>query len=345
MFELAVILSCLAVNAILAGAETAFIAVSRPYLAHLARKNDDRAKQLLLLRENPERALSVIQIGITFVGALAAGFGGAGAEEALAPWIVSRFGINESMAEFLAILVIVIPLTFISVVAGELVPKTLVLKSPIYFAKIAAPWLHSFCRGLDPLVTLFEVMTKKMVSWFPEVHSNHEEILPGEARAEPDVLSPRRQYVINLMKIESTKVEAIIVPWSEVVFVEKQASLEQVEEIVVNSGHTRLPVVEGKEVIGIINTKEFLAFHKLGRKDWNVIIRSPLKIASTCLILTALQLMQENKAHMAIVYDEFVKQGIVTMESIFEEIIGDIYDEDDDGEIKKILQAIHFKKR
>jgi putative hemolysin len=345
MIELFVIVICLVLNAILAGSETAFIAVSRPSLKELAKKGDESAKLLLLLREKPERTLSVIQIGITFVGVLAAALGGAGAEEVITPWIASHFGIRESLAEMLSILLVVLPLTYASVVIGELVPKTFALKRPLFVASKAAPWLHLVNRIFDPIVTIFAWSTKRIVNLFPKEHSIQEETPKSEISAEIDILSPvNRQYVINILKIENTTVEEITVPWSEVIYIANNQSTEQVENLIISSGHTRLPVVKNEEVLGIINTKEFLAFQKSGQTEWISLLRPALKIADATFILSALQLMQEKRTHMAIVYKGSGKTGIVTMESIFEKIIGEIYDEDDDGTLKEMLNSLHFKK-
>lgn len=346
MFELIVILICLAFNALLSGAETAFIAISRPALRELTRQGNEKAKLLLFLRENPERTLSVVQVGITFVGALAAAIGGAGAEESITPLLIAHFDMPETLAEIVSMLIIVLPLTYVSVVFGELVPKTLALRRPLTLASKSAPWLHLTSRILDPLVTVFEWSTKKIVQLFPTKHTTHEELTHGESSIELDILSaPNRQYVLNMVKIEKTTVKDILVSWPEVVCVDDHHTLEQVESLIISSGHTRLPVMKNQEVVGIINAKEFLAFQKTGQNNWLSLMRPSLKIPELMPILSALQIMQQRRAHMAIVYRENTKVGIVTMEAIFEEMIGDIYDEDDDGTLTRILNSIHFKKR
>jgi putative hemolysin len=345
MLEFIIIILCLTINAFLACSETAFIAVSRSALRELVRQGNEKAKILSSLRENPERTLSVIQVGITFVGALAAAIGGAGAEETLTPWLVINFEINESFAEIVAMLAVVIPLTYISVVFGELVPKTFALRRPLFLAFKTGPWLHFISRFIDPVVTVLEWSTKKIVNLFPPEHMEHEELSQQESPIGLNVLSaPNRQYVLNIFKIEKTTVKEVLVGWSEVTYLEDSQTLQQVESIIISSAHTRLPVVKANEVIGIINAKEFLAFQKTGQTNWLSLIRPLVKIPINMPMLSALQVMQERRAHMAIVYAGNTKAGIVTMEAIFEEIIGDIYDEEDDGTLKRILNSIHFKK-
>lgn len=346
MIEIGVIIICLILNAVLAASETAFIAVSRPTVKEMVKQGNKEATLLLLLRENPERTLSVIQIGITFMGALAAAVGGASADEFVAPWMVSHFEISKVLAEILSILLVVIPLTYVTVVIGELVPKTFALRRPLFLASKAAPWLYLAGRILGPIATVFELSTKKIVNFFPKKHIVQEEMAPSEILLEKGILQPKnKQYVVNILKIETTIVEEIMVEWKEVISVESSQSIEQVESVIISSGHTRLPVVKDNDVIGIINAKEFLAFQKTGRKTWSSLLRPALKIADNSLIISALQLMQEKRTHMAIVYKGPAKTGIVTMESIFEEIIGDIYDEDDDVNLKGILDSINFKKK
>ncbi len=339
MFEISIIILCLLCNALLAASETAFIALNKPTLKELMKQGNERAKLLFALRENPERTLSVIQVGITFVGAFAAAIGGAGAEETITPWLRLSCNLGETSAEIISLLLVVLPLTYISVVIGELVPKSLALRRPLSVASRSAPALHKISIVINPVVTLFEWSTKKIVSWFPKKHIDHEETLNDESSLQLNRISlANRQYVFNIVKIEETTLHEISVVWSEVVFVTKDQSLEELEHTIITSGHTRLPVIEGKAVIGIINAKEFLAFQKTEKRDWISILRPCLHIPSKTPILSALRLMQEARAHMAVVIHESQLYGIVTMESIFEEIVGDIYDEDDDDAFKRLVR-------
>ena len=150
-------------------------------------------------------------------------------------------------------------------------------------------------------------------------------------------------YVFNILKIEKTIVKEILVNWSEVIYVEDHQTQEQIENAIISSAHTRLPVVRNNEVMGILNAKEFLAFQKTGQTNWQSLLRPAYNIDVNMTILSALRLMQEKRIHMAIVYNGKNKVGIVTMEAIFEEIVGDIYDEEDDGTLNRILNSTSFK--
>lgn len=344
MFEIFIILICLIINAFLASAETAFISVSKPTLRELVKQGDLRAKQILLLRENPERTLSIIQVGITFVGAFAAAIGGAGAEEIITPWIIANFQLNEFIAEIISLILVVVPLTYVSVVIGELVPKTLALRRPLFMASVSAPWLQKISVLISPVITLFEWSTKKILDSFPQKHVISEDHTQEGQSVELNILSaPNRQYVFNILKIEKTTVKEILVNWSEVIYLENHQSKEQVENTIILSAHTRLPVVKNNEVIGILNAKEFFAFQKTDQANWQPLLRPAFNIDINMPILSALRLMQEKRIHMVIVYDGKIKVGLVTMEAIFEEIVGDIYDEEDDGTLNKILNSVSFK--
>jgi putative hemolysin len=346
MIEIVIILICLVINALLAGSETAFIAISKPTLRERVKQGDAKAKLLLSLRENPERTLSTIQVGITFVGAFAAALGGVGAEEMISPWIAKTFQLNELLAEFLSLMIVVIPLTYISVVIGELVPKTLALRRPLFIAYLAAPWLQRSSSLISPVITLFEWSTKKILNSFPQQHVVFEEQVQEGTSVELNILSaPNRQYVFNILKIENTTVKEIMVNWSEVMYVEDHQTQDQIERTIIFSGHTRLPAMRNNEVIGILNAKEFLAFQKTGQTNWQSLLRPAYNIDANMPILSALRLMQEKRLHMAIVYDGNNKAGIVTMEAIFEEIVGDIYDEEDDGTLNRILNSVAFKAK
>src|SRR5215216_6513486 len=166
MIETGIIVVCLLINALLAGAEMAFVAVSKPGLRELVRQGHTKAELLLRLREQPGRTLSVIQIGITMVAALAGAVGGAGAEEVLSPSIETWLGVTENTADTIAIGIVVLPLTYLTVVVGELVPKTLALKHALRFALRIGPWLSLSDTVLGPLVTVLEWSTKQLLKVF-----------------------------------------------------------------------------------------------------------------------------------------------------------------------------------
>ncbi|TAJ76698.1 HlyC/CorC family transporter [bacterium] len=339
MFEIIVIAACLIFNAILSGTEMAFVTVPRPRLRELARGGHPAAQKILSLRDNPERTLSIIQVGITLVGALAAAVGGAGAEESIQPIFQERLGFSEPISEFLSILTVVAPITYLSVVVGELVPKALALRNPQTIVLRAARWLTKFDILLGPIVSALEWSTKKFLQTFFR-WAKHEPAPADASAVELDLLSQQtRQYVLNLVDIEKKRVKDVMLPWEQVVSVRVDQSLDEVENAVISSGQTRLPVLRDDTVIGIINTKEFMALRRSGRDDWQTIIRPVVQVQENDPILRALRQMQEKHSHLSIVFSQNRRVGIVTIEDILEEIIGDVFDEDDDGALRRILST------
>lgn len=342
MIEIAIVVLCLLANALIAGAEMAFVAVSRPAIRELVRQGHKKAEILLRLREHPERTLAVMQIGITLVAALAAAVGGAGAEEQLSP-LFEELGVSESTADTLAIGLVVIPLTYFTVVIGELIPKTLALRHSLAVGLSAAPWLSFFDCVLGPLVTVFEWSTKRFLALLRlttggQGGARGEETHP--AMVELGLLSSQhRQYVMNLVDLERKRVKDIFLPWQQVVKADVRLSAREVETILLSSGHTRLPVVDGETVVGILNAKEFLALRATGSEQWLPLVRPAVELPDHMPLLSGLKLLQDKRVHMGIVYSQQTRLGIVTLEDILEEIIGEIYDEDDDGALKAILTA------
>ncbi len=338
MIETFLIILCIMLNGLLSGAETSLIAINRYTLREMASSGREKVALLLRLRENPERTLSVTQIGITFISAFAAAIGGAGAEGQLAPWLEETLHISNTGAELISIITIVVIITYFSVVFGELVPKTLALKKPLSIGLMVAPWLYYIEKIIFPLVIIFEWSTRKVVESIPfstyeeKDDFNHQD--PLESISEEN-----RQYIINVVRLERTTVLNAYIPWEQVDYVQYDASFEDVEKIIISSGHTRLPVLHGEELKGILNTKQFFALREIGKREWKSLIKESSSLQEDMPILAALRLLQQSRSHMAAVYRGSERIGIITLEAILEEIVGDIYDENDDGIILKILNA------
>ncbi|HRK06551.1 MAG TPA: hemolysin family protein [Pseudobdellovibrionaceae bacterium] len=341
MIELIVVALCILLNAILAAVEMAFVTIGKPELRLRARKGDTRAEHLLKLRENPERALSVIQIGITFVGAVSAAVGGAGAQESLAPYFQSQWFLSEDLAEILAITLVVIPLTYASVVLGELVPKTIALRYPAKVLRIGTYILIIGARSLRPAVAVLEASTHFITSL---IFSKKDDAIAAESNSDVDLQSlssTHRQYVMNLVSLEGRRVRDVMLPWNEVDFCPWESTLENVLDQIINSGHTRLPVVSyddsNFDIKGVIHAKELMSFAAAGNQDWRSILRAALVSQPQDELLNTLRRMQEQRKHMSIVVQNAKPVGIVTLEDILEEVIGDVFDEDDDGLVDRIL--------
>lgn len=329
MFEIIVIGVCLLLNAVLSCLEMAFVTVSRPHLKKLAAKGQVAAQRVLTLKERPERVLSVLQIGITLVGAISAAVGGAGAEEVLSPIYEQRFGVMEETAETLAILTIVIPLTYLSVVVGELVPKTLALKYPLRFSLLGGMLLKNMDRVFSPFVFLLELSTRVILNPLTrgmksEFHHEGATTIDIEPLTET-----HQQYVMNLIEVDKRTAKDILVPWDSVTTINKDDHFTKVLETIRESRHTRMPVIENGKVIGVLHAKEFISENEISKVSWNALIRPPVSLESNVPILSALRFLQTSKSHLAIISRGPDVLGVITIEDIFEEVVGEMMDEDD----------------
>lgn len=340
MFELAIVFVCLLLNAILSASEIAFVSINKKVLRQLSKTFPGKTQRLLRLREQPERTLSVIQLGITLVGLVAGAVGGAGVEESLSPWLRERFGLGPATSELISITMLVLPLTALTVIFGELVPKALAMQRPFEIAAFASRGLALLDKVFHPVISFFEWATKSVVGALGILLGKHREAKtePAHAASEEQIARHHEQYILNLVNIEAKSVQDIHTPWEEVVSVERSDPIETVLEVAVESGHTRLPVRLGRRVIGLINTKELMAFASQGAQDWVLLLRPVLRVQAQDSLIRVLKMMQEKRSHLAVLSDaEGLPQGIVTLEDILEEVVGDIYDEDDDRAVERLL--------
>jgi putative hemolysin len=336
MDEIIVVAICLFLNALFAAYEMAFVSVPRSELRGLARSGHKNAKALLLLRENPERTLSAIQVGITLVGAIAAAVGGAGAGETLEPYFMQTFAMSERTAEVLSVALVVIPITYLSVVVGELVPKTLALRNPTKILLAGASVLFVADQVLSPIISLLEWSTKKILKIF--FRKSKAPPPSNQAPIEIDSFSAVHQkFMLNMADIEKKKIKDILLPWAQVVSVQRASPMETITQLVVSSGHTRLPVIEDGHVVGLLHTKEFIALKESGDSNWQTLIRPALLVQPTDSALGVMRLLQDKRNHMAVVVAiPGERLGIVTLEDILEEVVGEIFDEDDDERVRKV---------
>jgi len=329
MLELIVVIICLILNAILSGTEMAFVYTGRVHLREIARNGSTKAQHLIQMKSRPERILSIIQIGITLVGAIAAAVGGAGAEESLSPYLEATLGVSADTAESISLALVVLPLTIFSVIFGELFPKAIALRNPSGIAVMMTPFLRVSDKFLSPLINLLENSTNLMLRLFnikQSASSDH----AGDDRP---------GYAVSFGIMKRLTVKEIMVPLREVILINTTMGVQDVTKIIAESGHTRLPVKKEDRIAGILNSKEFHLFKNSDQTDWLTIIRGPLYLEENTDIMTALKMLQGQRKHMAIVISAGEPVGIVTIEDILEEFVGDIFDEDDDNLVKQLVRS------
>lgn len=324
MWEFIVIVICLFTNAVLAATELAFVSISKSRLKKLAREGKKGAADILELRENPEKALSVLQVGITFVGIIAAAVGGVGADEWLTPILMRSWGVSQFLGSMLTILIFVIPYTFINVLFSELLPKSVALRNPKWMLLHTRKWMIFFGTLFAPVVYLLEKSTKWCLrTFFFWIKYDHE---PEESFSVGKMLRP---YMVNLANIETKRIKDVMLPWTETVTISSVANTEEVKRIMVDTGHTRLPVLEEGKPIGILHSKEFMTHLEKKDPNWSHLIHPLIKFSPEDSLIEALKILQKSRYQMSLVFSDSKPIGMVTIEDILEEVVGEIYDEDD----------------
>jgi putative hemolysin len=330
MAAVLVVLACIALNAALAALEIAFVSASKADIRAHAVAGDVRVWRFLRLRETPERTLSAIQVGITLVSLLSGAVGGAGAHESVSPFIQQRLGLGEGSATVLAIAIVAIPLMFVTIVVGELVPKALALRHPEHIALAGARGLQLLERAFLPIVGLLAWATKALVARMPRAPF-------GLVREGPAAVT-RQHYALDLVDLAQRRVRDAMVPWSQAVTADTSMSAQSLSDLALASGHTRLPILRDGEVSGVLHTKELLTFLAAGERDWRTLVRAAVTVGPEDALLSVLRLLQTRRSHMGIVIDRVgAPVGIVTLEDILEEVLGDLYDEDDDRAVERLL--------
>lgn len=325
MLQILIILFCLALNGLIAATEFAFIAISKPRLRKLAHEGHEPAARVLKLRENPEKILSILQLGITFIGVIAAAVGGSQIGGWISNWL-KGIGYSQGFSETMSILLFVLPYTYVNVVFSELLPKSLALRNPKWIIFHVDRWLILLSKILAPIIFLLEKSTKLginfLFSWVKKEEGDHSTIVEVGRLIHP--------YALNLAKFEKTAVTAAMIPWEEADKITSNASLDEVKQTVLRTGHTRVPIVdqEGRPM-GILFSKKFLGFYETKQSDWQSLITPILHLQVDDSLINGLKAMQSNRSHMSLVAQGEAPIGIVTIEDILEEVVGEIYDEDD----------------
>jgi putative hemolysin len=346
MLDVFIVVACLAINAFFSAYEMAFVTVSNEELDELEDYSQQILKRVRLFKKKPERTLSVIQIGITLVGAIAAAVGGTGAVESLEPYFVQNYALSKSTAEAISVAIVILPLTYFSVVFGELLPKTIALKYPVKILSFGTTVLSLIDKGLSPVVTFLELSTNKLLTLVGLSGNPEEDESMGETVDIGNLADYHKRFVQNLVSLKGRRVSKSKVPLGKTVYLSFADSEEEVRAKTNSTPHSRFPVVDGDVIVGILLKKELPLDSQL--KPWQGILRAATRVSESDKVLEAFLKMQENQAPLAVVLNaEGQFSGIITIEDILEEIVGDINDKADYSKTSKMLSnrpKISFKK-
>jgi putative hemolysin len=338
LLELAVILALIAANGVLAGSEISIISLRRGRILQLAAEDRRGARAVLALRDAPERFLATVQVGITVVGATAAAFSGASIAARIAP-ALERLGLSRVLSADLALAVAVALVSYLSLVFGELVPKSLALRSGERYALLVGRPLQALAWLARPAVWLLAASSNAVLRPFGDVTSFTESRLSAEElRQLVDEAGKTGALDLGSSEIASRALQFggltagdVMVPRNHVVAIPREATPEEVRRLLLEHGHTRMPVFEGDldNIVGYVTARDVLAL--LWERELVVledIVRPPLFVPESAPAVRVLQELQAKRAWCAVVVDEHGgASGLVTVEDLLEELVGELFSE------------------
>jgi putative hemolysin len=339
--ELGIIVLLVLLNGIFVAAEIALVSIRPSRVEQMVDEGRRGAKRVRKLTGDPGRFLAVIQIAITFIGFLASAFAGVSLANSLGEFFVT-VGMSASYAGLIGLLLVTILLSLFTIVFGELVPKTLALAHPETFAVRLAQPVDVLGRVLRPLVALLTATTKTIARAFGADVTAEAQITADELRliiergGEQGILEAEEEQMINaVIELGNRRLHEVMVPRTAIVALPATSSFDEAIDTVIEEGHSRIPVYETSvdEVIGIMYAKDLLPFLKstvTDRPDLRTLLRAPVFVPESMSIDDLLHEFQRRKVHIAIVLDEYGgTAGMVTIEDLLEEIVGEIQDEYD----------------
>ena len=326
-------------TAFFVGAEFAILKVRMSRIDQLISEGNKKAIIAKKVAQNLDFYLSACQLGITVTGLVLGALGEPTVEKMLHP-VFDDLGISDSVSTILSYAIALAVVTFLHVVIGELAPKTLaiqfaeklslLLSPPLYwFGKVTKPFINALNGSAQFLLRIFGVKP----AGHETVHSEEElKLIVTQSYESGEINQTELAYLENIFAFDERILKDIMIPRDKIVTLDKEMSLTEILETLDEYEYTRYPVTENGDkdiLVGFINTKEMLTSIAAGReKPMKDFIHDMPRLKSTIHIKDVLLKMQQNRVHMAIVTDEKGHTaGLVTMEDILEEIVGEIKDE------------------
>jgi len=341
-FEAFLIAILILLNGYLAGTEIAVVTARKSHIKQMAESGKRNAKIFLKLKEEPDRFLATIQIGITSVSVLASAVGGAAAVKVIKPALqLVPFRPISVAAEPIAIGVVVIIITYFSVIFGELVPKSIALMHPETIGLWTARTIEAFSKITIIFVKILTYSTAIVLRPFgrkpftERAYITEEEVkLLIKEGGKHGVFEPTEEKILqSIFEFTDMSAKEVMVPDTQMVMIQIDKPVQEVASLIEEEQFSRYPVYgrEPNDIRGILYAKDFLTtLVKTGQVDIRKIIKPPYFIPETMKISLLLREMQKKRIHMALVVDEYGGvAGLVTMEDLVEEIIGEIRDEHD----------------
>jgi len=331
--EIAILFGLIIINGVFAMSEIALVTARRARLQRLAEAGDTSAQAAIRLGDDPNRFLSTVQIGITSIGVLNGIVGEATLAQPFSVWLV-KMGVQPPTSQYLATGLVVLCITYFSIVLGELVPKRLGQISPEPIARLVARpmlWLAAITK---PFVKLLSGSTQLMLRFFgvrentePSVTQEEINLMLAEGSSAGVIEHHEHQMVRNVFRLDDRQIASLMVPRSDIVYFDVEEPLDENLKRFERSDHSRYPVVRGgwNEVLGVANARQLLAQSLRGEKPSLETSLQPAVFVPESL--TGMELLENFKnsgVQLAFIVDEYGEvQGIVTLQDVMEAITGE----------------------
>jgi len=333
-FEILIILVLIIANGVFSMSEMAIVSARKVRLQQLANQGDAKARVALKLAESPNNFLSTIQVGISLIGILTGAFGGATIANRLAVY-VRLVPLLAPYSEPLSFGIVVLIITYLSLIIGELVPKRLALNNPEGIAAFVAIPMRALSAIASPMVHLLSASTDMVLrllgvtqSTEPQVTEEEIKILIEQGTEAVTFEEAEQDMVERVFRLGDRPVSYLMTPRPDIVWLDLDDSAEENRQKMVESAYSRYPVCQGglDNVLGVIPVTDLLARSFRGEQlDLTVGLRQPVFVPESTRGLKVLELFKQTVTHMALVVDEYgVIQGLVTLNDIMSEIVGDV---------------------
>jgi putative hemolysin len=345
-YELVVIIIMLVFNAVFAAYEMGLVSISRARITILSNEKKKGAAEAAFMKDKMEASLATIQLGITMVGVAAAATGGAGVQETFVPYLQHSLNVSVTFSRILAIVILMIPLTFVIIVFGELVPKMLALNNKEWIVLKLSPVMKVLSQTIYPVVSVIEIIVKKVVGlltrWGGIEPSGRRqwlhELRAAVSLARTSQLMGEREekIVLAAAHLSTHLVRDIMMPAQDISMIYIGSSLSEALVRAHLDMHTRFPICmkenDPQSIEGYVNFKDIVAALRVNPSDptINGISRPIKKVNEDMPLSRLLEEMIRGKNHIVIVTSaEGDILGMVTLEDIIEELVGEIEDEFD----------------
>ena len=342
----------IALNAFFAATEIAVISLNEKKVRALAEDGNKKAVKMLKIIEEPTQFLSTIQIGITLAGFLGSAFAADNFAEVLSAAISKAFNLsadNTKIINTVAVVLVTLILSYFTLIFGELVPKRIAMKHKEKLANSVCGIISFLAAVLKPIIWFLTISTNavlRLVGIDPhekeEPVSEEDIVLMLDAGADEGSLDHDDiEYIKNVFKLDKMTAEDVMTPRKSVISISYDASDKEILEIIEEESYSRIPVYEDNpdKIIGILHACDYLLKRNEKNFDLKSILHTPVFVPETVSLDVLFKDMQTDHNHLAVVVNEYGEtSGIVTMEDILEEIVGEIWDERDEeiDEFKKI---------